>query len=153
MSGRVSFDTTDYNQGWWQGTPCAFQLDLQVDDVERFFADDEHEATCSGWIDCDGLGERMAIAEGSFNLLVAADGPRRREMRYRLFAQRSRRAPGDAGGVKNVEDGWFQRHVGRPPPRSSRASTAAGSRRDEEDGATPLATGILHVSAGGFLWP
>jgi len=21
MSGRVSFDTTDYNQGWWQGTP------------------------------------------------------------------------------------------------------------------------------------
>ena len=23
MSGRVSFDTTDYNQGWWQGTPCA----------------------------------------------------------------------------------------------------------------------------------
>ena len=58
MSGRVSFDTTDYNQGWWQGTPCAFHLDLRVDDVERFFADDEHEATCSGWIDCDGLGER-----------------------------------------------------------------------------------------------
>ena len=65
MSGRVSFDTTDYNQGWWQGTPCAFHLDLHVDDVERFFADDEHEATCTGWIDCDGLGERMAIAEGT----------------------------------------------------------------------------------------
>jgi len=49
MSGRVSFDTTDYNQGWWQGTHCAFHLDLHVDDVERFFADDEHEATCTGW--------------------------------------------------------------------------------------------------------
>ena len=22
MRGRVSFDTDDYNQGWWQGTPC-----------------------------------------------------------------------------------------------------------------------------------
>ena len=27
MRGRVSFDTDDYNQGWWHGTPCAFGID------------------------------------------------------------------------------------------------------------------------------
>ena len=88
--------------------PCAFHLDLRVDDVERFFADDEHEATCSGWIDCDGLGERMEIAEGSFNLLVAAGGPRRREMRYRLFAHDRAGRPVTLAGFKDVEDGWFR---------------------------------------------
>ena len=87
---------------------CAFHLDLHVDDVERFFADDEHEATCTGWIDCDGLGERMAIAEGSFNLLVAAGGSRRREMRYRLFAHDRAGRPVTLAGFKEVEDGWFR---------------------------------------------
>lgn len=150
MSGRVAFDTPDYNQGWWQGTPCAFHLDLQVDDVERFFTDDEHEATCSGWIDCDGLGARMAIAEGTFNLLVAADGPRRREMRYRLFAHDHAGRPVTLAGVKNVEDGWFNDTWVDTTTLFTRLY-AGWIARDEEDGATPLATGILHVSAGGFL--
>ena len=150
MSGRVSFDTPDYNQGWWQGTPCSFQLDLEVDDVERFFTDDEHEATCSGWIDCDGLGERMAIAEGTFNLLVAADGPRRREMRYRLFAHDRAGRPVTLAGVKNVEDGWFNDTWVDTTTLFTRLY-AGWIARDEEDGAIPLATGILHVSAGGFL--
>lgn len=150
MSGRVAFDTPDYNQGWWQGTPCAFHLDLQVDDVERFFTDDEHEATCSGWIDCDGLGERMAIAEGTFNLLVAADGPRRREMRYRLFAHDHAGRPVTLAGVKNVEDGWFNDTWVDTTTLFTRLY-AGWIARDDEDRATPLATGILHVSAGGFL--
>ena len=136
MSGRVSFDTADYNQGWWQGTPCAFHLDLQVDDVERFFTDDEHEATCTGWIDCDGLGERMAIAEGTFNLLVAADGPRRREMRYRLFAHDRAGRPVTLAGVKNVEDGWFNDTWVDTTTLFTRLY-AGWVARDEEDGADP----------------
>ena len=27
MKGRVAFDTDDYNEGWWNGTPCSFTLD------------------------------------------------------------------------------------------------------------------------------
>jgi len=150
MSGRVSFDTTDYNQGWWQGTPCAFHLDLHVDDVERFFADDEHEATCTGWIDCDGLGERMEIAEGSFNLLVAAGGARRREMRYRLFAHDRAGRPVTLAGFKEVEDGWFRDTWVDTTTLFTRLY-AGWVTRAEEDGATPLATGVLHVSAGGFV--
>jgi hypothetical protein len=150
MRGRVSFDTTDYNQGWWRGTPCAFHLDLRVDDVERFFTDDEHEATCSGWIDCDGLGGRMAIARGTFNLLVAADGPRRRELRYRLFAHDRAGRPVTLAGVKNVEDGWFNDTWVDTTTLFTRLYPGWVTR-DDENGATPLATGVLHVSAGGFL--
>jgi predicted alpha/beta hydrolase len=150
MSGRVSFDTTDYNEGWWQGTPCSFHLDVGVDDVERFFTDDEHEATCTGWIDCDGLGERMTIAEGTFNLLVETGGPRRREMRYRLFAHDRAGRPVTLAGVKNVEDGWFRdTWVDTTTLFTSLYPGWVG--RDEEAGVTPLAAGVLHVSAGGFL--
>jgi predicted alpha/beta hydrolase len=150
MRGRVSFDTTDYNQGWWQGTPCAFHLDLRVDDVERFFTDDDHEASCAGWIDCDGLGERMAITEGSFNLLVADGDPRRREMRYRLFADDAQGRPFTLAGVKYVEDGWFRDTWVDTTTLLTRLYTGRVTR-DDEDGAVPMAAGVMHVSAGGFL--
>jgi predicted alpha/beta hydrolase len=150
MSGRVSFDTDDYNEGWWHGTPCSFHLDVRVDDVERFFTDDEHEATCTGWIDCDGLGERMTIAEGTFNLLVEAGGPRRRELRYRLFAHDRGGRPVTLAGVKNVEDGWFRDTWVDTSTLFTRLY-AGWVTRDEEADATPLAAGVLHVSAGGFL--
>jgi len=149
MRGRVSFDTADYNQGWWQGTPCSFHLDVRVDDVERFFADDDHEATCTGWIDCDGLGERMPIEQGSFNLLVA-DSARRREMRYRLFARDRAGRPVTLAGVKNVEDGWFRDTWVDTTTLFTRLYSGWVGR-DQEEGATPLATGILHVSWLGFM--
>ena len=150
MKGRVSFDTDDYNEGWWHGTPCSFALDVRVDDVERFFADDEHEATCSGWIDCDGLGERMAIEQGTFNLLVEAPGPRRREMRYRLFARDRAGRPVTLAGVKNLEDGWFRDTWNDTTTLFTRLYSGWVAR-DEEDDATPLAVGIMHVSLPGFV--
>jgi hypothetical protein len=150
MRGRVSFDATDYNEGWWQGTPCSFALDVRVDDVERFFADDDHEATCSGWIDCDGLGERMAIERGTFNLLVADGGPRRREMRYRLFARDRAGRQVTLAGFKNVEDGWFRDTWVDTTTLFTRLYSG-WIDRDEEPGATPLAAGVLHVSLAGFV--
>ena len=108
MRGRVSFDTEDYNQGWWHGTPCSFHIDVRVEDPKRFFEEPEHEATCTGFVDCDGLGGRMAIERGTFNLLVVAGGPRRRELRYRLFARDAAGRPVTLAGFKSVEDGWFR---------------------------------------------
>ena len=133
MSGRVSFDTTDFNQGWWQGTPCSFHLDLRVDDVERFFTDDEHEATCTGWIDCDGLGERMDDRRG--DLQPARRGRRPAPARDALppVRARSRRAPGDAGGGQERRGRLVSRHVGRhddavhaPVPGLGRARRGGG---------------------------
>jgi hypothetical protein len=149
MRGRVSFAASDYNEGWWQGTPCSFALDVRVDDVERFFADDDHEATCSGGIDCDGLGARMAIERGTFNLLVADGGPRRREMRYRLFARDRAGRQVTLAGFKNVEDGWFRDTWVDTTTLFTRLYSGWVDR-DEEAGATRLATGVLHVSPAGF---
>jgi hypothetical protein len=151
MRGRVSFDADDYNEGWWQGTPCGFDIDVRVDDVERFFADDAHEATCTGFIACDGLGERMAIERGTFNLLVAAErGPRRREMRYRLFARDRAGREVTLAGFKNVEDGWFRDTWVDTTTLFTRLYSGWVAR-DHEAAATPLATGVLHVSLGGFV--
>jgi hypothetical protein len=149
MRGRVSFDTDDYNQGWWQGTPCAFHIDVTVDDPDRFFADDEHEAQCTGFIDCDGLGERMAIDHGTFNLLVATAGSRRREMRYRLFARDAAGREITLAGFKSVEDGWFRDTWDDTTTLFTRLYPGWVTR-DDEDEATPVATGILHVSLAGF---
>ena len=153
MSGRVSFDTDRLQPGLVAGHAAAPSISTShVDDVERFFTDDEHEATCSGWIDCDGLGERMAIAEGTFNLLVAADGPRRREMRYRLFAHDRAGRPVTLAGVKDVEDGWFPRHVGRHDHAVHAPATPGWIARDAEDGATAAGhRGPARLRAAAFL--
>jgi hypothetical protein len=149
MQGRVSFDATDYNEGWWQGTPCAFHIEVHVDDVDRFLDEDEHEATCTGWIECDGLGARMAIERGTFNLLVADGDPRRREMRYRLFARDRAGRPVTLAGFKSVEDSWFRDTWVDTTTLFTRLYPGWVAR-DEQDAATPLATGVLHVSAVGF---
>jgi hypothetical protein len=150
MRGRVAFDTDDYNQGWWQGTPCSFAIDLRVEDPARFFDDPEHEATCTGWLDCDGLGGRMAIERGTFNLLPAVSGPRGREMRYRLFARDRAGRPVTLAGFKSVEDGWFRDQWVDTTTLFTRLY-AGWVERGEEDGATPMAVGVLHVSLPGFL--
>jgi hypothetical protein len=150
MHGRVSFDATDYNEGWWRGTPCSFSIKVRVDDVDRFLADDDHEATCTGFVDCVGLGERMAIERGTFNLLVAAGGARRREMRYRLFARDRAGREVTLAGFKNVEDSWF-RDTWVDTTTLFTKLYSGWLSHDEQDDATPLATGVLHVSLSGFL--
>jgi hypothetical protein len=150
MRGKVSFDTEDYNQGWWQGTACSFAIDVRVEDPERFFDDPEHEATCTGSLDCDALGGRMAIEQGTFNLLPEAGGPRRRELRYRLFARDRGGRPLTLAGYKSVEDGWFRDTWVDTTTLFTRLYAGWVSREAQND-ATPLATGVLHVSLPGFL--
>jgi hypothetical protein len=150
MRGRVSFDTDDYNQGWWQGTPCSFHIDVRVEDPKRFFEDPEHEATCTGFVDCDGLGGRMAIERGTFNLLPRAGGGRRRELRYRLFASDRAGRPVTLAGYKSVEDGWLRDTWVDTTTLFTRLYAGWVERADEAS-ATPLATGVLHVSLPGFL--
>jgi hypothetical protein len=150
MRGRVSFDADDYNQGWWQGTACGFSIDVRVDDPARFFAEPDHEATCIGTLRCDGLGGAMPIERGTFNLLPVAGGPRRREMRYRLFARDHAGRPVTLSGFKAVEDGWL-RDTWIDTTTLFTRLYAGWVAREEEPAATPLATGILHVSLPGFL--
>jgi alpha/beta hydrolase fold len=150
MRGRVALGAEDYNQGWWQGTPCSFRIDVRVADVDRFIDDPDHLATCTGTLRCDALGGRMAIERGTFNLLEEAGGARRRRMRYRLFARDGGGRELTLSGFKNVEDDWF---------RDTWADTTTlftsiyPGHVDEaaEDGAQPVATGILKVSCLSFM--
>jgi hypothetical protein len=150
MQGRISFEEDDFNEAWWRGTPCGFSIDVRVEDPARFFSDSEHEATCTGTLRCDGLGGSMRIERGTFNLLPRAGGPRRREMRYRLFAVDAHGRRVTLSGFKAVEDGWL-RDTWIDTSTLFTHLWAGWVGREEEAGATPLATGILHVSVLGFL--
>ena len=61
----------------------------------------------TGTIDCDGLGGRLAIEAGWFNLLVDAGGPRHRRMEYRLHARDAAGRPVTLLGFKDVQDNVF----------------------------------------------
>ena len=94
MSGWVSFDEHSYNQaardGHVQGNACAHELEIEIDDLDRFFADPRHEAVATGSFTCDCLGGTYAVGPGStFNLFAPAAngdaGRRHRRMLYRLL--------------------------------------------------------------------
>lgn len=143
MAGFVDATERDYNQAWLAGRraqrACAFELDIEVDDVARFVDDDTHEAHASGHVDCDALGGRCRVDGARFNLLPG-DG-RRTEMRYvlPLVTPEGRRL--QLHGFKHVEDG---------PGFDVWAATTT-LFTEVRDGADVLLRGILRISRIGFL--
>jgi hypothetical protein len=153
LAGFVDFGADDWNGGWIGGrevgSRCAIHLDVTIDDVERFVADPDDEARCGGWMRCDGLGGRLAIEAGWFNLLVEVDGPRHRHMEYRLHLRDAHERPLTFVGFKDVHDDAFH----DPWADTSTLFTelyaghvAAGARPSEDR----LAVGILRVTRLGF---
>ncbi|MEA2316304.1 MAG: hypothetical protein QOD44_493 [Solirubrobacteraceae bacterium] len=151
LAGWVDFGADDHNAGWMAGrevgSGCGFHLDVSIGDVDRFVADAAHEATCTGWVDCDGLGGRLEIAEGWFNLLVDAGGPRHRHMDYRLHLHDGAGRPVTLLGFKDVHDDAFH----DPWSDTSTLFTRlyAGHVAGDERGAR-LAAGILRMTRPGF---
>ena len=103
--GQVAFDRLDQmtdpdpdGTGW---TPLALRLHMRVDDAVGFWDGDTHRGRCSGEVRCPGLGGRLELHDGRFDLLVppstaaATTGvdPSHLHMRYVLtFADRLDRA-------------------------------------------------------------
>jgi hypothetical protein len=151
LAGWVDFGAQDHNAGWMAGrevgSRCAFHLDVTIADVEQFVADPAHEATCAGWVRCDGLGGRLEIVAGWFNLLVDAGGPRHRHMDYRLHLRDGAGRPVTLLGFKDVHDDAFH----DPWSDTSTLFTrlyAGHVDTDELD--ARLAAGILRMSRSGF---
>ena len=65
MRGRVGFGATDFNQGWWSGSPLAFTIDVRSADLGA-------HSTVTGHVDCPALGGRLAVTDGTFELLPRA---------------------------------------------------------------------------------
>src|SRR4051794_41275476 len=80
LAGFVDFGADDWNEGWIGGreaaSGCAIHLKVTIDDIDRFVDDPDHTARAAGWVRADGLGGRLDIERGWFNLLRGVEGPR-----------------------------------------------------------------------------
>jgi hypothetical protein len=153
LAGFVDFGADDWNEGWIAGrevgSRCSIHLDVSVDDIDAFVADPTHVASCAGRVWCDGLGGRLEIERGWFNLLRDAGGPRHRRMDYRLHVRDAAGRPVTFVGFKEVRDERFHDPWA---DTSTLFSRLYAGHLDE--GADPtdarLATGILRIDRIGF---
>jgi len=153
MAGFGGFSEIDYNSGWWAGRTsgigCSFAIDVTIDDVDRFIADPQHEARCTGWVRCDHLGGELPIERGTFNLLVDVEGPRHRHMSYRLFLRDRDGRRLTLSAFKDVQDDWFNDVWADTSTLFTKLYAGWVSADDEHDDAL-IATGILRISRVGF---
>jgi cholesterol oxidase len=108
MKGHVTLGEADFTEGAHQGREerCAlmFRLTITVSDVDGFVADPTHEATASGWLECERLGGRLPVTKGVFNLFVDGFDAGLRRMLYRLWFADSVGNPLTLVGFKTVRD-------------------------------------------------
>jgi hypothetical protein len=81
-----------------------FHLTIEVDGVERFVTDPEHEARANGYVKCEALGGEFPVEQGVFNLFVDEEDPSRKRMLYRLFFRDGLGHPLTLSGFKMIED-------------------------------------------------
>jgi cholesterol oxidase len=154
MKGYVTFDETDYDSGFRRGKEAGnflmFHLTISVDNVERFLADPQHEASAVGYVRCPALGEDMPVDKGVFNLFVDHEGRLDKRMIYRLYLNHEKEGPLTLSGFKVIKDDpgydiWsdtttlfthlLRGHVGA----------------EGEDASEVLASGIIHIYHRDFL--
>jgi cholesterol oxidase len=154
MKGYVTFEETDYDSGFRRGKEAGnflmFHLTITVDNVERFLADPQHEASAVGYVRCPALGEDMPVDKGVFNLFVDHEGRLDKRMIYRLYLNHEKEGPLTLSGFKVIQDDpgydiWsdtttlfthlLRGHVGA----------------EEEDASEVLASGIIHIYHRDFL--
>src|SRR5918998_2509951 len=106
MKGYVSFGEEDYERGAREGhqdnTRLMFHLTIDVEDLDLFESDREHEAKAAGWVVCHPLGGRLPVERGIFNLLVGQEDSTIKQMLYRLFFRDGVGHPVTLAGFKVV---------------------------------------------------
>ena len=154
MRGHVAFGEgnheTGAREGRASGTRLIFRLTIEVDDLDRFAADEMRGAAARGWVRCEALGGRLLVDGGVFNLLVDEAGSSRKRMLYRLFFQDGVGHPLTLSGFKVL---------GAPPGvRVWRDTTTLYTRilrghveADDEPRSEVVASGILRLGVPAFL--
>jgi cholesterol oxidase len=153
MKGYVTFDETDYDSGFRRGKEAGnflmFHLTITVDNVERFLADPQHEASAVGYVRCPALGEDMPVDKGVFNLFVDHEGRLDKRMIYRLYLNHEKEGPLTLSGFKVIKD---------DPGYDIWSDTTTlfthllrGHVGPEEDASEVLASGIIHIYHRDFL--
>jgi hypothetical protein len=107
MLGHVTFGESDFARGAAPERDGAgalkFHLTIVVDDIERFGHDPTRRAGAHGYLDCDGLGGRLPVEHGVFNLFVDTE-PGVKRMLYRLWFRDGAGHPLTLSGFKLVKD-------------------------------------------------
>jgi pimeloyl-ACP methyl ester carboxylesterase len=153
MKGYVTFEETDYDSGFRRGKEAGnflmFHLTITVDNVERFLADPQHEASALGYVRCPALGEDMPVDKGVFNLFVDHEGRLDKRMIYRLYLNHEKEGPLTLSGFKVIKD---------DPGYDIWSDTTTlfthllrGHVGPEEDASEVLASGIIHIYHRDFL--
>jgi predicted acylesterase/phospholipase RssA len=109
MKGFVTLGESDFDRGYREGkgsrTHLMVHLTIEADNVNRFVVDARHEASVTGYVECDALGGRLPIEAGStFNLFTDEGDPRSKRMLYRLFFTDGQGRQLTLGGHKEVHD-------------------------------------------------
>ena len=158
LAGYVDFGADDWNEGWLGGRKVRSALRdpprRRRSTTSTASSRTRHmRRRCTGWVRCDGLGGRLAIEAGWFNLLVEVDGPRHRHMRLppARCATRTER-PITFVGFKDVHDDALPRPVGRHVDAVHRALRRAPRRR-RATRATAASPSASCASRGGLPRP
>ena len=108
MKGYIGAGEADAEAGWLQGKKKGedwmFRLTIQVEGVNRFVSNPRHEAGAEGWVTAGGLGERLPVEKGVFNLFTHQDDPNDKRMLYRLYFRDKNGSPYTLSGHKIVKD-------------------------------------------------
>jgi hypothetical protein len=154
MKGHVSFGETDYGRGAREGreseTRLMFHLTIEVEDLDLFEVDREHEAKAAGWVVCEALGGRLPVERGVFNLLVAEEDPGIKHMLYRLFFRDRVGHPVTLAGFKTLTNRRGVHIWGDTSTLYTRLLRGHVEARDEP-AAEIVASGILKLRPPGFL--
>ena len=79
-------------------------LTINMDDADHFITDPAHEARVEGTIKSPLVGGETPVQSGTFNLLVHAADPRKKNMHYRLFAKDTGGRDLTLTGVKHIQN-------------------------------------------------
>jgi cholesterol oxidase len=153
MRGYVSFGEEDYGRGAREGhesnTRLMFHLTIEIEDLDRFAADDRREARAGGWVRCEALGGRLSVEGGAFNLFVDDHDSARQRMLYRLFFRDRVGHPLTLAGFKVVREGSGG-HVWRDTTTLYVRVLRGHVEEGDEPGAEVVASGILRLRPWDF---
>jgi hypothetical protein len=80
------------------------RLTIEVDGVESFVSNPDHEAVAKGYVHSETLGGRLPVEKGVFNLFADEKDPSRKQMYYRLFFRDGLGQGLTLSGFKVIED-------------------------------------------------
>lgn len=153
MLGHVTFGEPDHHRGAVAGRDGAvallFHLTIAVDDVARFAADPALRAEARGWVRSDGLGGRLAVERGVFNLFVDDGSPNAKRMLYRLWFRDGAGHPVTLTGHKLVHnDAGFD--VWKDTTTLFVRLLRGHVEVEQEAGAELVASGVLRIRIRDF---